>query len=127
MFIVQDFLIQLTIWLYILSKYVSPYRKTGKKAKDKDEKKMFSDTVHEFIGTRNEISDRISPKLKIKITPKKSETFYKFMIDISDKLKPPLSDKLLTLSKNNQNIFDLAVSLLAVGEYVAELRHKSEK
>jgi hypothetical protein len=124
---VQDFLIQLTIWLYISSKYASPYKKTGKKAKDIDEKKMFSDTLHEIIGTRNEISERISPKLKIKITPEKSEKFYSFMIDISNKLKPPLSDKLLSLSKNNQNIFEIAVSLLAVGEYIAELRHKSEK
>ena len=124
---VQDFLIQLTIWLYILSKYVSPYSKTGKKDKDIDEKKMFSDTLYEYIGTRNEISDRISPKLKIKITPEKSEVFYSFMVDIIDKLKPPLSDKLISLSKNNQNIFDIAVSLLACGEYIAELRHKSEK
>ena len=47
------------------------------------------------------------------------------MIDISDKLKPPLSDKRMILSKNNQNIFEIAVSLLACGEYIAELPHKT--
>jgi hypothetical protein len=124
---VQDFLIQLTIWMYIALKYASPYRKTGKKVKDIDEKKMFSETLREIFDKRNEISERVSPKLKIKITQKKSEDFYKFMIDIGDKLKPPLSDKLMTLSKNNQNIFDIAVSLLACGEYIAELRQDSEK
>jgi hypothetical protein len=120
---VKEFLAQLTLWIHITNKYTEPYQI---KTKSNDERKeKFSIILDQLFKKRNEIAERISPKLKINITPSQKDQYYSFMNESSEKLKPPLLNKLMKLT-NNSIIFEMAISMLASGEFINEFHTKNK-
>ena len=121
---VKTFLVNYTIWEYISIKYTDPYRLSIEKVKKIGEKKILSEILEQIYDKRNEIAKRILPDLKVEPSPEKQQQFYVFSQDIMDKLKPPLSNKLMKLYNKNQNFFEMAISLLACGEFINEFKQK---
>lgn len=119
---VKEFLFQLTFWTNIAIKYTDPYRMKNKTMSKTEHKKMFSDMIQQLMEIRNSIAIRIAPDFEIEWSESKRDWFYSFIEDTKDKLKPPLFDKLMNLSNNQMMFFEIAISLLASGEFVNAIR-----
>jgi len=122
----------LTLWRYISIRYTKPYRLGEKDLNKIEEKKLFNKLIKNVIEKSNSIYDRVLPQLKIELTNEKTDMINTFVEDTFDKLKPPLSDRILKLPNNNPYMFQIMVMALASGEFMSELhrefpKHKQRK
>lgn len=124
---VKEFLVQFTLWEYISIKYTDPYRLKNKDLINIDQKNLLNELVNQILYKRNRIAERIAPDLKIEFTKEKKESIFNYIDDISNKLKPPLFNKIIQLSHNRFNLFDMAITTLACGEFMSEFNQNKNK
>ena len=124
---VKEFLFQLTFWTSVLDKYMEPYRIKKEKVDRIGKEKLFTYVMSQLFEKRNVIAERIAPEFKVKWTSSKKDFFYSFMNDASDKLKPPLFDKLISISNNKKMFFEMAITFLSCGEFINEFHHEQSK
>jgi len=119
---VQDLMIQLVLWQYISFQYTIPHRLKKGEISKTNEKEFLSNIIRDITKKRNEIAERILPELRIQLSSNVQNEYSSFMDDINDKLKPPLSLKFISLAKNTRLLFEMIISTLACGEFMAEFQ-----
>lgn len=124
---VKEFLFLLTFWTYTSNKYTAPYKTKMKNESDTSKKNRFSELSTQLMKKRNKIAERTFPELKLDLPTNTYNELYPFVQDSNLKLVPPLIEKLMQLSDNRILFFEMALDLLACGEFMEQYQQSKNK